>query len=84
LPAGATTCNDVDDTTLTPVPAVPPNDTDAPDTNPDPVTVTDVPPDDGPYPGLTPDTVGTGPGGGADPAQVTTTGADTATPGAVL
>ena len=46
--AGVRTVIDVDDTTDTDNPATPPNDTDAPEMNPDPVTVTNVSPADEP------------------------------------
>ena len=46
--AGDVTVSDVDEVTLTPVPATPPKLTVEPVTNPVPVMVTEVPPDEGP------------------------------------
>jgi hypothetical protein len=59
FPAGATAEIDVAETTLTPVPALLPNDTVSPAAKPDPEIVTAVPPDTVPESGETPLTVGT-------------------------
>ena len=64
FPAGATAEIDVAEFTVTPDAAVPPNATESPAANPDPVTVTAVPPEAGPEAGETPLTAGT-PGGAA-------------------
>ena len=57
-PAGLVAVIDVALFTVTPVAAVPPNATVAPDAKPVPEMVTGVPPAAGPLAGLTPDTVG--------------------------
>ena len=59
-PAGLVAVIDVALFTVTPVAAVPPNATVAPDAKPVPEMVTVVPPAAGPLDGLTPDTVGAG------------------------
>ena len=59
-PAGLVAVIDVALFTVTPVAAVPPNDTVAPDAKPVPEMVTEVPPAAGPVAGLTPNTVGAG------------------------
>ena len=59
-PAGLVAVIDVALFTVTPVAAVPPNATVAPDAKPVPLMVTEVPPAAGPVAGLTPDTVGAG------------------------
>ena len=59
LPAGDVAVIDVAETTLTPVAALPPNDTVSPDAKPVPVIVTTVPPDTVPETGVTPLTAGT-------------------------
>ena len=72
-PAGDVTVIDVAETTLTPVPALPPNATVSPDAKPVPVIVTAVPPAAGPVAGESPLTAGAG---GSEPPHVTITGAE--------
>jgi len=59
LSAGLVAVISVPETTVTPVAAVEPKATVAPEMNPVPVIVTDVPPAVGPLFALTPETVGT-------------------------
>jgi hypothetical protein len=59
LPAGDAAVIDVAEFTVTPVPALPPNDTVSPAAKPDPVIVTAVPPPTGPVAGESPLTDGT-------------------------
>jgi hypothetical protein len=72
-PAGDVTVIDVAETTLTPVPALPPNDTVSPDAKFVPVIVTAVPPAAAPDAGETPLTAGAA---GGEPLHVTITGAE--------
>ncbi|HEX9040945.1 MAG TPA: hypothetical protein VF838_07930, partial [Trebonia sp.] len=72
-PAGDVTVIDVAETTLTPVPALAPNDTVSPAAKPVPLIVTTVPPAAGPLTGESPLTAGAG---GGVPPHVTITGAE--------